>query len=102
MASPEQTPAPDTRPMKDRRSAPRTASSGRMEILLDGPAPERVEAKLIESSSIGFRAEHDSRTLEPGLEVLCRIDGAEPLQARVIWTHVLDGRRVSGFLLVRR
>jgi hypothetical protein len=73
-----------------------------LEILLGGPAPERVEATLIESSSLGFRAEHDSKTLEPGLEVLCRIDGAEAVQARVIWTHVLGGRRLSGFLLAQR
>ena len=101
MASPERNPASIETPVQERRSAPRTASRGRLEIMFGGPAPERVEAKLIEKSSVGFRAEHDSKTLEPGLEVLCRIDDGEPLKARVIWTHVLEGRRVSGFLLAQ-
>jgi hypothetical protein len=71
-----------------------------LEIILADPAPERVEAELIEISSTGFRAAHDSKTLEPGLEVFCWFDGAKPVSARVVWTHVLGGRRVSGFLLV--
>jgi hypothetical protein len=73
-----------------------------VEIMLADPAPERVVAELIEISSMGFRAAHDSRALEPGLEVLCKRDGAEALRARVIWTHVLGGHRVSGFLLTGR
>jgi hypothetical protein len=84
----------------DRRKAPRSPSKGRLAIRFDDPAPERVEAELIESSSIGFRAAHDSKTLEAGLEVLCNFDGAKAVRARVIWTHVLGTRRISGFLLV--
>jgi hypothetical protein len=64
------------------------------------PAPQRVEGEIIEISSMGFRAAHDSSMLEPGLEVLCKRDGADAVRARVIWTHVLGGHRVSGFLLV--
>jgi len=97
----------------ERRRAPRASSSGRLEILLSDPIPTRVDAELIEISSTGFRAAHDSSALEPGLEVLCKSDvlskseglrnpnGGEAVRARVIWTHVLGGRRVSGFLLVR-
>jgi hypothetical protein len=87
-------------PAPERRTARRTPFSGRLEIMLVDPAPQRVEAELIEISSMGFRAAHDSSTLEPGLEVLCKLDGADTVRARVIWTHVLGGRRVSGFLLV--
>lgn len=87
-------------PVPERRKVPRTPSSGRVEIMLIDPAPQRVEAELIEISSMGFRAAHDSSTLEPGLEVLCKCEGAEAVRARVIWTHLLGGRRVSGFLLV--
>jgi hypothetical protein len=89
-------------PVPDRRKVPRTPSSGRLEIMLADPAPERVDAELIEISSLGFRAAHDSSALEPGLEVLCKRDGADAVRARVIWTHVLGGRRVSGFLLLVR
>jgi hypothetical protein len=84
----------------DRRKAPRSPSKGRLAIRFGAPAPERVEAELIESSSMGFRAAHDSKTLEAGLEVLCNFDGAEAVRARVIWTHILGKRRVSGFLLM--
>jgi hypothetical protein len=87
-------------PVPERRKVRRTPFSGRLEIMLVDPAPQRVEAELIEISSMGFRAAHDSSTLEPGLEVLCKRDGADAVRARVIWTHVLGGRRVSGFLLV--
>jgi hypothetical protein len=87
-------------PVPDRRKVPRSASAGRVEIVLVDPAPGRVEAELIEISSMGFRAAHDSRVLEPGLEVLCKRDRAEAVRARVIWTHVLGGHRVSGFLLL--
>jgi len=87
-------------PTTERRKVLRTPSSGCLAIMLDGPAPERVEAELIEISSMGFRAAHDSKTLEPGLEVFCTFDGGKPVSARVIWTHVLGGRRVSGFLVV--
>jgi hypothetical protein len=73
-----------------------------LEIMLVDPTPEHIEAQLTETSSMGFRAEHNSRSLEPGLEVLCKRDGAEAIWARVIWTHVLAGRRVSGFLVVRK
>jgi hypothetical protein len=87
-------------PVPERRKVLRTPSSGLLEIILVDPAPQRVEAELLEISSMGFRAAHDSSTLEPGLEVLCKLDGADTVRARVIWTHVLGGRRVSGFLLV--
>jgi hypothetical protein len=87
-------------PVPERRKVRRTPSSGLLEIMLVDPAPLRVKAELLEISSMGFRAAHDSSTLEPGLEVLCKRDGADAVRARVIWTHVLGGRRVSGFLLV--
>jgi hypothetical protein len=83
----------------ERRSVPRSPSTGRVEITHGDPVPTRIEAELVETSPNGFRASHDSKTLEPGLEVVCKLDGAEPVRARVIWTHVLGERRVSGFLL---
>jgi hypothetical protein len=87
----------DRRRTPDRRSAPRLVSSGRVEITFDNPAPVVVEAELVELSANGFRAVHDSKALAPGTEVHYRRAGAHG-RARVIWTHVLDQRRVSGFV----
>ncbi len=87
-------------PVPDRRRTPRSPSTGRVEITHGDPVPTSIEAELVESSPNGFRAAHDSKTLEPGLEVVCKLDGAKAVRARVIWTHVLGDKRVSGFLLL--
>ena len=86
---------PDPRTNRDRRAHPRTEVSGGVEIFIDEPVPAVVRAELIESSLGGFRAVHDSRLLEPGLVVRC--NGG---RARVVWTHILQNRRVSGFVFV--
>jgi hypothetical protein len=91
----------DRRKNRDRRAAPRKAESGVLEISFDIPVPTTVSASLVETSSTGFRASHDSKALEPGLNVTFKCDGVSG-QARVIWTHVLEGRRVSGFLVTSR
>jgi hypothetical protein len=83
----------------ERRGAPRNAESGAIEISFAAPVPITIEAELIETSTTGFRASHDSKALEPGLEVRYQSDRGSG-NARVIWTHVLEGRRVSGFLIL--
>ena len=83
----------------ERRRAPRVPVFERVEILFDDPMPTTVEVELNETSESGFRVSHDSQRLLPGLDVLLRRDGAV-YQARVIWTHILEGRRVSGCLLL--
>lgn len=87
----------DRRKQRDRRVAARSLASGRVEILLSDPTPAIVEAEMIESSASGFRAAHDSKALEPGLNVRYQAASGSG-SARIIWTHVLQGRRVSGFL----
>lgn len=87
----------DRRKNRDRRTAVRALASGRVEISFDNPAPALIEAEMIESSATGFRAAHASKALEPGLVVTYREPEVSG-RARVIWTHVLEGRRVSGFL----
>ena len=79
----------------DRRREPRVPVFERVEILFEDPMPTTVEVELNETSERGFRISHDSQLLVPGLKVRLRRDGAVR-QARVIWTHVLEGRRVSG------
>ena len=83
----------------ERRTEERTPRSGAIHISFEDPNPMSVEAELIEASERGFRAKHESRLLVPGLEVHYGLDGASG-RARVIWTHVLHGRCVSGFLIL--
>jgi hypothetical protein len=88
---------PDRRRNRDRRAAPRLPSRERVTFSFDDPSPTLIEAELIESSSSGFRAVHDSKALNPGIDVEYHRAGANG-RARVMWTHVLNQRRVSGFL----
>jgi hypothetical protein len=63
------------------------------------PHSASVQAELLETSLQGFRAAHTCKAMAPGLEVEYRREGASG-RARVIWTHILGGRSVSGFLLL--
>jgi len=83
----------------DRRQEPRTPHSGAIEISFADPAPKSVTAELIELSARGFRAAHGAKGLAPGLEVYYTRAGSSG-RARVIWTHVLEGKCVSGFLTI--
>jgi hypothetical protein len=88
---------PDRRSGRDRRSAPRQATSGRVELMFENPTPMAVAAELVETSATGFRALHASSALEPGVEVEYRRSGAAG-RARVVWTQVTQDRRISGFV----
>jgi hypothetical protein len=81
----------------ERRQEKRWPQSGAIEISFADPTPVTVRAELIEASARGFRAAHDTKALAAGLEVEFRSSHASG-RARVIWTHVLEGRCVSGFL----
>jgi hypothetical protein len=83
----------------ERRQDARSPFSGSVQLAFDDPHPVIVEAELIETSERGFRATHHSSALAPGLEVHYSRAAASG-RARVIWTHVLEGRWVSGFLIL--
>ncbi len=87
----------DRRKNRDRREATRSIASGRVKISFENPASSTIDGELVESSARGFRVVHDSPAMEPGLEVSYE-SPARSGRARLIWTHVLEGRRVSGFL----
>lgn len=89
----------DRRKQRDRRSEPRSATGGTVRISFENPAPITIDAEWIESSVNGFRVVHDSQALEPGLDVSYE-SPTRSGQARLVWTHVLDGRRVSGFVAI--
>jgi hypothetical protein len=90
-------PIPDRRSGRERRVAPRQATSGRVELIFENPTPMVVAAELVDTSATGFRALHASSELEPGVEVEYRRSGAAG-RARVVWTQITRDARVSGFV----
>ena len=85
--------------ISERRRTARLPASGRVEITFKDPVSVTVEAELIETSAMGFRIAHDSKEVISGLEICLRRD-SDTSRARVVWTHLLDGRRVSGCVLL--
>lgn len=90
----------DSKPNPDRRKEGRSQQSGPIQISFEDPVRVTVQAELLEGSGRGFRAAHNEKALAPGLEV-DYTSASSSGRARVIWTHVLEGRCVSGFLLLR-
>jgi hypothetical protein len=83
----------------ERRRAPRFRSSERVQISFENPTPVSVEAELVETSATGFRIVHEHQELISGLDVCLHRDNVSS-RARVVWTHLLNGRRVSGCVLL--
>jgi hypothetical protein len=79
----------------ERRRFSRSPRSERVEVTFGDPTSVTVEAELIEISARGFRIVHDSKELISGLEIHLRRDEVVG-RALVVWTHLLNGRRVSG------
>ena len=84
---------------RERRRAPRIPSSGSIQLFFDDPVPAMVEAHLVEVSSTGFRVSHNSKLLDPGMEVRYEREGMNG-RARIVWTHILKDSRLSGFLIL--
>lgn len=91
--------AEERRKNRDRRKAPRVARTGDVLISLHEPVERSIAAELIETSDLGFRVSHASRELVPGVIVQFSTPQRSG-RARVIWTHVLEGRFVSGMMLL--
>ena len=83
----------------ERRNSPRSEASGLMRVTVTDPVRISVEAELIETSQMGFRISHESKDLVPGVVVEYSISHTSG-HARVIWTHVLEGRHISGFMIL--
>jgi hypothetical protein len=86
-------------PIDDRRSEKRSPYFGLVEISFEDPTPVIIQAELIEVSGRGFRASHHEKALAPGLQVDFK-SAKSSGRACVIWTHVLEGRCNSGFLVL--
>lgn len=83
----------------ERRREKRAPGSGIVEIAISNPGPLTIQAALVETSASGFRASHDCQALEPGLAVSFTREDLSG-RARVMWTHILNVRRTSGFLVL--
>jgi hypothetical protein len=86
-------------PANDRRSSVRVPAQGGIQISFEDPVAVTVTAELLDVSEHGFRASHESKRLTPGLEVRYMRAGKSG-RARIMWTHILKERRVSGFMLL--
>jgi transcriptional regulator len=87
--------------LADRRRFERIQESAEVEIAYADPLPATVDALLIESSEEGFRIQHECSELVAGLQIFMRRKTEqEPRRARIIWSHVRDGKRVSGCFLL--
>src|SRR5690242_14965996 len=71
----------------ERRRVQRSPALGRVVIVINDPLETTLEARLVDSSSHGFRVIHESKELLPGLEVQYRSDSGAG-RARIIWTHI--------------
>jgi hypothetical protein len=74
----------------ERRRFPRSPRSERVEVSFGDPTLVTVEI-----SARGFRIMHQNKELISGLEIRLRRDEVVS-RGRVVWTHLLNGRRVSG------
>jgi hypothetical protein len=84
----------------ERRRAQRRAATGTIEVLFADPVPTVIEGEVLDVSSTGFRLSHTSNQLVAGLDVQLRYEGHQYL-ARIIWTHIQNGHRQSGCMLLR-
>jgi len=83
----------------EQRREPRHAAVGEV-VFQFGDARKEVRARLIDRSTGGFRAEHDSTELTCGQLVEFQIDASARRVARVMWTRIAGGRVETGFLIL--
>ena len=84
----------------EQRREPRRAAVGEV-IFQFGDARKEVRARLVDRSTTGFRAEHDSSELTCGQVVEFQLGTSARRVARVIWTRIAGGRVETGFLILR-
>jgi len=83
----------------ERRAAPRRQVSEQVHLCFEDQKRVEIAGEITDSSVTGFRVRYAAAALSPGLEVSFRCTGASG-KARVIWTRVLGGQNVSGFVLL--
>ena len=83
----------------EQRREPRRAAVGEV-IFQFGDARKEVRARLVDRSTAGFRAEHDSSELTCGQLVEFQLEDSAKRVARVVWTRITGGRVETGFLIL--
>ncbi len=83
----------------ERRRTPRAAAAGAVKLAFHDPFHVVVMGELVDRNEGGFRVKHDSKRLAAGVEVQYSFRG-QAGRARVVWTHVLEGQRVSGLVIL--
>ena len=84
----------------NRRQETRGLAQGGVQFFIEGQSAES-NGQLVDISNSGFRASHETRTLQPGQLVGFEHAHAQGV-ARVIWTRILGTRVESGFLILDR
>jgi len=97
MKTASQDPSMNRSPM-DRRCELRQAAEGEVVLDLVVPAVE-ICGSLLDVSTSGFRAAHESPLLETGQIVEFAYSGKRG-KARVVWNRVCDGHWQSGFFIL--
>jgi hypothetical protein len=90
----------ETAQLAEQRREPRRAVKGEV-VFYFGNTPKQVRARLVDRSTTGFRAEHDSSELTCGQLVEFRFGASAKRVARVVWTRIAGGRVETGFLILR-
>src|SRR5579871_5105848 len=82
--------------VRDRRSEERFEGAGKVELRFSNPAPQLIEASLLDYSRSGFRASHKCHSLEAGQLVDFRHPHSRG-QARVMWNRISSDGVETGF-----
>ena len=83
---------------EDQRAEGRVPTSGEVKVLIDGPHPLAIPARVLDISEHGMHVEHMYAALTSGMTV--EIDsGAVKMAARVVWNRINNDRVESGFYL---
>jgi hypothetical protein len=83
----------------EKRREERRPAEGSVRIQFANPRPVKVEGRLIDISSGGFRMAHSHTSLTTGQSVEfshARSSG----RARVMWNRILDQNVETGFLVI--
>lgn len=84
---------------EDRRKDARHKAAGSVTLRLNEDYQVAFEAKLLDISASGFRAEHTNSILRSGQECDFTLPGTRG-RARVVWNKITPEHTESGFLIL--
>lgn len=87
-------------PILDHRREPRFVCRGDVDIVVDGPAEQRLRAELADISNHGFRILYIGDLLSSGTEFTFRHQFFQG-RARIMWSHRAEDHNEGGCLVLR-